>query len=130
MIFKEQFYKAIVPINCGSRKGTAFFVEPGRLLTARHVVIGALFNNIPVEVICQGISRVCSKVELLKDSELCDVAILTLPAYEHEFVFPLLSHPANVEKRLFDERVEHDCRNAAEQCVEDIFEQEDAGGPC
>lgn len=101
MIFKEQFYKAIVPINCGSRKGTAFFVEPGRLLTARHVVIEALSNNIPVEVICQGISRVCSKVEMLKDIELCDVAILTLPAYEHEFVFPLLSHPANVEKRLF-----------------------------
>ena len=101
MIFKEQFYKAIVPISCGSRRGTAFFVEPGRLLTARHVVIESLLSNTPVEVVCREISRVCSKVEVLKDSDLCDVAILTLPAYEHEYCFPLLSLPINSEKRLF-----------------------------
>lgn len=95
-------YDAIVPIHCGSKIGTAFFVEPNRLITARHVVSDALRNNTPVEVILKGTIIICSKTEVLgTDNDLSDVTILTADKYTHPSVLQLLSIPPTVKKKLF-----------------------------
>lgn len=95
-------YDAIVPIHCGSKIGTAFFVEPDRLITARHVVSDALRNNTPVEVILKDTILICSKLEVLgTDSDLSDVMILTVNNYVHTSVLQLLSLPPKVKKKLF-----------------------------
>ena len=95
-------YDAIVPIHCGSKIGTAFFVEPDRLITARHVVSDALRNNTPVVVILKDTILICSKLEVLgTDSDLSDVMILTVNNYVHTSVLHLLSLPPKVKKKLF-----------------------------
>ena len=35
---QKRIYSSIVPVECGDEKGTAFFVTPDTLVTARHVV--------------------------------------------------------------------------------------------
>ena len=95
-------YDAIVPIHCGSKIGTAFFVEPDRLITARYVVSDALRNNTPVEVILKDTILICSNLEVLgTDSDLSDVMILTVNNYVHTSVLHLLSLPPKVKKKLF-----------------------------
>lgn len=95
-------YDAIVPIHCGSKIGTAFFVEPDRLITARHVVSDALRNNTPVKVILKDTILVCNKPEVLgTDSDTSDVTILTVNNYTHPSVLQLLSIPPTVKKKLF-----------------------------
>lgn len=102
MNFSSFIYDAIVPIHCGSKNGTAFFVEPNRLITARHVVSDALRNNTPVEVILKGTIIICSKTEVLgTDNDLSDVTILTVDKYTHPSVLQLLSIPPTVKKKLF-----------------------------
>ena len=35
---KKRLYGAIVPVKCGSNRGTAFFINQDTLLTARHIL--------------------------------------------------------------------------------------------
>ena len=35
---KRRLYNTIVPVICGSNRGTAFFIKDDTLLTARHVL--------------------------------------------------------------------------------------------
>lgn len=102
MISNGIVFEAIVPIRCGGRKGTAFFIEPNRLLTARHVVLEAVRNNVPVEVVCKDAIRVCSHVEVLEsEQEFSEVTLLTIDNYSHDTVIHLLSLPPKIEKRLW-----------------------------
>lgn len=102
MNYNGFIYDAIVPIHCGSKKGTAFFIESNRLITARHVVVDALRNNIPVKIILKDKKLICSNVEIIgADNDLSDVAILIVNNYIHATIIPLLSMPTKVEKKLF-----------------------------
>ena len=40
----------IVPVSCGNKRGTAFFVNGGKMLTARHVVEEYFRHRVPVLV--------------------------------------------------------------------------------
>lgn len=102
MISNGIVFEAIVSISCGSRKGTAFFVEPNRLLTARHVVLDALRNNAPVNVACKDAIRVCSKVEAFgTENEKSELTVLTIDNYTHGTTIPLLALPSKIDKKLF-----------------------------
>ena len=47
---KRGVYEAIVPIICGSNRGTAFFINENTLLTARHILEDNAVNNDDVTV--------------------------------------------------------------------------------
>ncbi len=42
---KRKLFEAIVPVICGSNKGTAFFIKDDTLLTARHILEDYAVNN-------------------------------------------------------------------------------------
>ena len=43
---KSQIYNSIVPIVCGSERGTAFFISPDTLLTARHIIVDYIESRV------------------------------------------------------------------------------------
>lgn len=78
-ITKYNVTKNVVTVLCGSVTATAFFIEPRKLLTARHNVIDALEYGDSVSVIIDGQSVPCSDAYSLgQDGEKIDVAILEI----------------------------------------------------
>ena len=77
-------------VECGTERGTAFFVDAHRLLTAYHVV-GAALNGNPIYVEIEGLNYEC---ELTKVKYGKDIAILRLKdeTVDHEYG-SLLSMP-------------------------------------
>lgn len=77
-------------VECGTERGTAFFVDALRLLTAYHVV-GAALNGNPIYVEIEGLNYEC---ELTKVKYGKDIAILRLKdeTVDHEYG-SLLSMP-------------------------------------
>lgn len=66
----------IVPVSCGSKRGTAFFVGGGKLLTARHVVEGHLRHRKPVEVYMEDGKKMYKAVSADATNLMVDVAVL------------------------------------------------------
>lgn len=73
----EKISCCVVPVICGSTHGTAFFVEDGRLLTARHVVEENLRHRIPVLVYVGDTAYQYSAVSIGNSTLMADVAMLT-----------------------------------------------------
>lgn len=67
----------VVPVRCESKRGTAFFVGPTQLLTARHVV-KAHFQSaeMPVFITVGGKHILCHAEELTLPEEAIDLALL------------------------------------------------------
>lgn len=97
MTFDADKYIAIVPVHCGNKHGTAFFVSPNQLLTAWHVVSEGVRNKVPVYCFYKDFSFVCDVVDLYKEG---DVSLLTARNYAHPDWFRLLALPFNVEKPM------------------------------
>jgi hypothetical protein len=97
MTFDADKYIAIVPVHCGNKHGTAFFVSPNQLLTAWHVVSEGVRNKVPVYCFYKDYSFVCDVVDLYKEG---DVALLTARNYAHPDWFRLLALPFYVEKPM------------------------------
>lgn len=78
-IVKHILIQNVVPVNCGEKYGSAFFISDEYLLTARHVVIEHLDNpDTPVYLYVNGELIECSATQLGEDGEKIDVAILSL----------------------------------------------------
>ena len=71
----------IVPVWCGSERGTAFFISPTNLLTAFHVIAGYVADGSNIYIDVNGISTECTCEELVKGK---DIAILTCVDYTNE----------------------------------------------
>ena len=71
----------IVPVWCGSERGTAFFISPTKLLTAFHVIAGYVADGSNIYIDVNGISTECTCEELVKGK---DIAILTCVDYTNE----------------------------------------------
>lgn len=71
----------VVPVWCGSEKGTAFFISPTKLLTAFHVVAEYVADDSEIFISVNGITAECTCEELAKDR---DIAILTCVSYINE----------------------------------------------
>ena len=71
----------VVPVWCGSEKGTAFFISPTKLLTAFHVVAEYVADDSDIFISVNGITTECTCEELAKDR---DIAILTCVSYINE----------------------------------------------
>lgn len=71
----------VVPVWCGSEKGTAFFISPTKLLTAFHVVAEYVADDSEIFISINGITAECTCEELAKGR---DIAILTCVSYKNE----------------------------------------------
>lgn len=81
---------AIVPVVCESRKGTAFFIAPGLLLTARHTVVDSEPDDYSTYIIVGGKKVFCDVEYFTKD---VDVALLLTKEYsqDYDYCLPLLA---------------------------------------
>lgn len=75
MNLKSNTAQSIIPIQSGTTRGTAFFVEPGCFMTARHVVVDALLHNHPVRLYYKGNPYTGTALEVKGK----DVAIVSCP---------------------------------------------------
>ena len=71
----------VVPVWCGSERGTAFFISPTKLLTAFHVVAEYVADDSDIFISVNGITTECNCEELAKG---IDIAILTCVSYKNE----------------------------------------------
>ncbi|MCR5711056.1 MAG: trypsin-like peptidase domain-containing protein [Prevotella sp.] len=84
----------IVPVSCGSKRGTAFFVSGGKLLTARHVVEEYFRHQMPVLVYMDDAVFQFKASNVSNDTLKVDVALLepivAIPDTK-EYEWPLLA---------------------------------------
>lgn len=72
LIINKYGGKAVLPVTCGSSRGTAFYIGEGRFLTAWHVVSEAESLNEPISLTYEGETKYCRLVKL----EGMDAALL------------------------------------------------------
>ena len=77
LLSDKQKTLAIVPIQCGNLRGTAFLVEGGRMLTARHVVDEYYNGGKPVVANFKGIDYTFTPHKLGTARDTMDVVVLT-----------------------------------------------------
>lgn len=71
--------RLVVPVQCEASCGTAFFIGPTQLLTARHVVKAHFQSSkMPVHIIVSGKKVLCRAEELSIPNEAIDIALLTI----------------------------------------------------
>lgn len=70
----------VVPVWCGSERGTAFFISPTKLLTAFHVVAEYIADGSNIFIGVNGTAVACTCEELAKGK---DIAILKCVDYQN-----------------------------------------------
>ena len=92
--FDLEKQRYIVSVSCGSKRGTAFFVGGGKLLTARHVVEEYLRHGKPVQVFMEDGKKMYKAVSADATNLMVDVAVLEpidLKSIRTEYELPLLA---------------------------------------
>lgn len=97
---KKRLFAAIVPVICGSSRGTAFFIKDDTLLTARHILGDAAINNEEVSIQIDNKLIKCQIQYIAEDENPIDVVLLKTNVYKHEYWLPLLSATFNEERAL------------------------------
>lgn len=97
---KRTLYSAIVPVQCGNNRGTAFFVSEDTLMTARHIIVDHIVCGDDVRIII-GNSRITCQVEQIgKDEEPIDVILLRIKCDLYRQHLSLLGAVFNEDRDL------------------------------
>ena len=96
---RKTIYASVVPVNCGSERGTGFFIGPDMLITARHVVADYDVNSQPV-IIKTDKDVICDVIFLGKDGEPIDVVLLKCKDYQQDDYLKLLADVFNENRQL------------------------------
>lgn len=102
---KQRLY-GIVPVRCGSKRGTAFLLKDGKLLTAVHVVVEHFAHHSPVLVYYELGNPTRYKAEYVDREGMKDVAVLLqddlqeTAEYAADMYLPLLSIPFEHSKTM------------------------------
>ena len=92
-------YASVVPVECGNERGTAFFVAPDTLVTARHVVVEHFVSNVPVIVSAE--KHVLCDVEFIAEEGVnVDVVLLRCKDYQQKDFLKLLAAEFNEDRPL------------------------------
>ena len=97
---KRTLYSAIVPVQCGNNRGTAFFVSDDTLLTARHIIVDHIECGDDVEIIIGNYYIPCQIEKLGKDEEPIDVILLRVKGDLHCQNLSLLGAVFNEDRDL------------------------------
>lgn len=96
---QKRIYSSIVPVECGNEKGTAFFVTPDTLVTARHVVADKEMNDSPV-LISTKTPVLCDVIYIAAEGDNIDVVLLKCRDYQQNDSLRLLAAEFNEERQL------------------------------
>lgn len=96
---RKTIYASVVPVKCGSERGTGFFIGPDMLITARHVVADSVLNNQPV-IIKADKPVLCDVLLLGEDGENIDIVLLKCKDYQQNDNLKLLADVFNENRQL------------------------------
>ena len=96
---RKTIYASVVSVECGSERGTGFFISSDMLITARHVVADSVLNNQSV-MIKAGKEVLCDVVFLGGDGECIDVVLLKCKDYLQDDYLKLLADVFNENRQL------------------------------
>lgn len=96
---KKVIYSSVVPVKCGEDRGSAFFISPDTLITARHIVVNNVLNAQPVLITIDK-EVLCDVVPIAEDGENVDVVLLKCKEYHQNDYLKLLSAEFNEDRKL------------------------------
>lgn len=96
---QKRIYSSIVSVECGDEKGTAFFVTPDTLVTARHIVADKEVNGSPVLISAKSIV-LCDVIYIAAEGDNIDVVLLKCRDYQQNDSLRLLAAEFNEERQL------------------------------
>lgn len=96
---RKAIYASVVPVRCDNERGTAFFVAPDTLVTARHIVASHILNGTPVTI--SEDEQVLCDVELIAEEGVnVDVVLLRCKDYQQDDYLKLLAAEFNEDRQL------------------------------
>lgn len=97
---RKIIYASVVPVECGNERGTAFFVAPDTLITARHVVAEHADSN-PAPIIIHADKPVICDVKCIAEESVnVDVVLLKCRDYQQKDYLKLLAAEFNEDRLL------------------------------
>lgn len=96
---RKVIYASVVPVKCGNERGSAFFVAPDTLVTARHVVAEHFLNNAPV-IVSADTSVLCEVEFIAEEGVNVDVVLLRCKDYQQNDYLKLLAAEFNEDRLL------------------------------
>ena len=97
---KKVIYASVVLVECGNERGTAFFVAPDALVTARHVVAEHFVGNAPIIVSAGTLSVLCDVEFIAEEGVNVDVVLLRCKDYQQDDYLKLLAAEFNEDRQL------------------------------
>lgn len=90
--------RSIVPVYCSNKRGTAFWIDDHRLITALHVVSDSVVDrNIDSKIYIDGSAYICNVIQL-GETDICLLECLDIPSDIKSL--PLLSAKIEPEQHL------------------------------
>lgn len=96
---RKAIYASIVPVRCDNERGTAFFIAPDTLVTARHIVAQNAVNGVPV-IISTDKQVLCDVEYIAEEGVNVDVVLLRCKDYQQEDYLKLLAAEFNEDRQL------------------------------
>lgn len=97
---RKILYASIASVECGDERGTAFFVAPDTLITARHIVVEHVDSN-PAPIIIHADKPVICDVKFIAEEGVnVDVVLLKCRDYQQKDYLKLLAAEFNEDRQL------------------------------
>ena len=96
---RKAIYASVVPVRCDNERGTAFFIGPDTLVTARHIVAQNAVNGVPV-IISTDKQVLCDVEYIAEEGVNVDVVLLRCKDYQQEDHLKLLAAEFNEDRQL------------------------------
>lgn len=96
---RKAIFASVVPVRCDNERGTAFFIAPDTLVTARHIVAQNAVNGVPV-IISTDKQVLCDVEYIAEEGVNVDVVLLRCKDYQQEDHLKLLAAEFNEDRQL------------------------------